>query len=207
MIDIDTQTGLAESELIKLDPILGQIIIEQGPLTHKPRQDYFSALSQSIVSQQVSTAAAAAIFLRLKDTTGLLPLNVSLLSPDQIKTIGLSRQKASYLIDLAQHFVDDPEIYNHLSDKSDEDVIAELTAVKGIGLWTAQMFLMFTLVRLDVFAPADIGLQKAMIRLYNLKKPLNMKKLESISNKWRPYRTVACWHLWRLLDTLGTSWE
>jgi len=206
-MDIDEKVELAEAKLIELDPILGQIIIEQGPLRHLPRDDYFSALAQSIISQQVSTAAAAAIFLRLKNTTELLPLNVSLLNQDQIKAIGLSRQKASYLIDLASHFVDDPKVYNHLSENSNEEIIAELTAVKGIGLWTAQMFLMFTLVRLDVFAPADLGLQKAIIRLYNLKKPPTPKKLELISKKWRPYRTVACWHLWRLLDSPGSTWE
>jgi DNA-3-methyladenine glycosylase II len=206
-MDIDEKVELAEAKLIELDPILGQIIIEQGPLRHLPRDDYFSALAQSIISQQVSTAAAAAIFLRLKNTTELLPLNVSLLNQDQIKAIGLSRQKASYLIDLASHFVDDPKVYNHLSENSNEEIIAELTAVKGIGLWTAQMFLMFTLVRLDVFAPADLGLQKAIIRLYNLKKPPTPKKLELISKMWRPYRTVACWHLWRLLDSPGSTWE
>jgi DNA-3-methyladenine glycosylase II len=206
-MDINRQIGLAEDKLKELDPTLGQIIVSQGPLRHQPRDDYFSALCQSIISQQVSTAAAAAIFARLKQTTGLKPLNVSLIDPDQIKLIGLSRQKASYLIDLAEHFVTDPKIYNHLSESSDEAVIAELTAVKGIGLWTAQMFLMFTLVRLDVFAPADLGLQKAITRLYGLKKIPDQKKLESISNKWRPYRTVACWHLWHLLDAPGSTWE
>jgi DNA-3-methyladenine glycosylase II len=207
MIDINSQIALAETKLIGLDPILGKIIADQMPLRHTPRDDYFAALCQSIISQQVSTAAAAAILSRLRNVTDLVPLKVNLLNQNQVKTIGLSRQKDSYLIDLAHHFVNDPKIYNHLSDNTDEDVVAELTAVKGIGLWTAQMFLMFTLVRLDVFAPADLGLQKAMIKLYHLKKPLDIKKLESISNKWRPYRTVACWHLWRLLDSPGTTWE
>jgi len=207
MSEINSEIALGEARLIELDPTLGQIIVSQGPLRHAPRDDYFSALCQSIISQQVSTAAAAAIFTRLKQVTGLEPANVSTINQDQIKLIGLSRQKASYLIDLAEHFVTNPKIYNHLKENSDSDVIAELTAVKGIGVWTAQMFLMFTLVRLDVFAPADLGLQKAMIQLYGLKKPPSIKRLEAISNKWRPYRTVACWHLWHLLDTPGSTWE
>jgi DNA-3-methyladenine glycosylase II len=207
MGDMDREIQLAEDRLRELDPILGQIIIMQGPLRHAPRDDYFSALCQSIISQQVSTAAAAAIFLRLKETTNLRPASVNLLNPTQIKFIGLSRQKASYLIDLAEHFVSNPKIYNHLSQSSDMEVIAELTAVKGIGVWTAQMFLMFTLVRLDVFAPADLGLQKAMAQLYGLKKPPSLKKLVSLSRKWQPYRTVACWHLWRLLDAPCSAWE
>jgi len=191
---------LAEQQLQLLDPILGSIIKTQMPIRHLPRSDYFAALCGSIISQQVSTAAASAIFGRLKDTTGLMPEKVKALGLDQIKTIGLSRQKAGYLIDLADHFVTNPKVYNHLSESTDEEVITELTAVKGIGVWTAQMFLMFSLVRLDVFAPADLGLQNAMIRIYGLKKPLSLKQLETISNKWRPYRTVACWHLWRSID-------
>src|SRR5665213_1141555 len=149
-MDINREIELAETKLKELDPSLGQIIVSQGPLRHAPRDDYFQALCQSIISQQVSTAAAAAIFARLKQVTGLKPASVNIINPDQIKLIGLSRQKASYLIDLAEHFVTNPKIYNHLSESSDEEVIAELTAVKGIGAWTAQMFLMFTLVRLDV---------------------------------------------------------
>jgi DNA-3-methyladenine glycosylase II len=195
---------LAETQLRVLDPVLGRIIESQPPIIHLPHTNYFDSLCRSIVSQQVSTAAASAILARLKTTTGLIPANVARLNAEQVKSIGLSRQKVSYLTDLAEHFVTNPKIYNHLSNSSDEQVIAELTAVKGIGTWTAQMFLMFTLVRLDVFAPADLGLQKAIIQLYGLSKPVTPKKLESIASKWRPYRTVACWHLWRLLDSPGS---
>jgi len=189
----------AEKELAKLDPKLGELIELQKPIVHKPRSNYFFSLCRSIVGQQVSVAAAATIFSRLEIATGIDPKKISALSEDQIKAIGLSRQKAGYIRDLAQHFVNNPEIYNHLGKLSDEEVIQELTEVKGIGVWTAQMFLMFTLVRLDVFAPDDIGLQRAMKQLYGWRGVPGKDKLEKTAAKWRPYRTMACWHLWQSL--------
>ncbi|MEX0881712.1 MAG: DNA-3-methyladenine glycosylase [Candidatus Saccharimonadales bacterium] len=189
----------AERELAKLDPKLAPIIKKQSPLLFEPRDNYFLSLCRSIVGQQVSVAAAATIFGRLETATDIEPKKVVALSVEQIKAVGLSRQKAGYIKDLAQHFIDNPKVYNHLGQLSDEEVIADLVAVKGIGAWTAQMFLMFTLVRLDVFAPDDIGLQRAMARLYGWKNPPNRQKLERTAAKWRPYRTVACWHLWQSL--------
>ena len=172
MTDITKELNIAEAELCRADPLIARIIQSQTPIRHSPRTNYFASLCQSIISQQVSTLAAAAIFARLKQLTDLNPAQVVGLTPEQVKIIGLSRQKASYLMDLAGHFVANPRVYNHLSNSTDEEVITELTSVKGIGIWTAQMFLMFTLVRLDVFAPADLGLQKAIIQLYGLKKPI-----------------------------------
>jgi DNA-3-methyladenine glycosylase II len=190
----------AEAELPKLDARLGELIELQKPLLHQPRTNYFFSLCRSIVGQQVSVAAAATIFGRLEAATGLDPKKAVTLTEEQIKAIGLSRQKAGYIKDLAQHFVDNPDVYNHLGKLSDEEVIADLTAVKGIGVWTAQMFLMFTLVRLDVFAPDDVGIQRAMMRLYGWKSQPKKDKLEKTAERWRPYRTVACWHLWQSLD-------
>ena len=189
----------AEAKLPQLDTKLGQLVELQRPLIHKPRTNYFFSLCRSIVGQQVSVAAATTIFARLEAATDIDPKKIATLSEEQIKSVGLSRQKAGYIKDLAQHFVDNPEVYNHLGQLSDEEVIADLTAVKGIGVWTAQMFLMFTLVRLDVFAPDDIGLQRAMKQLYGWKSTPGREKLEKTAAKWRPYRTVACWHLWQSL--------
>lgn len=189
----------AEARLLKLDAKLGQLIEMQKPLLYKPRTNYFFSLCRSIVGQQVSVAAAATIFGRLEAATGIDPKKIAAMSEEQVKAVGLSRQKAGYIKDLAQHFVDNPDVYNHLSRLSDEEVIADLTAVKGIGIWTAQMFLMFTLVRLDVFAPDDMGLQRAMKNLYGWKQTPTKQKLEKTADKWRPYRTVACWHLWQSL--------
>ena len=199
-MSIEQQILLAEKELIKLDPVLGELIKLQSPLVHKPRTNYFFSLCRSIVGQQVSVAAAATIFGRLETATDINPAKIARLSEAQIKAIGLSRQKAGYIKDLAQHFVDNPQVYNHLGQLSDEEVIKDLTEVKGIGVWTAQMFLMFTLVRLDVFAPDDIGLQRALKQLYGWKTVPSKEKLEKTAEAWRPYRTVACWHLWHSLD-------
>src|SRR3990167_6103171 len=143
-MSIEQQILLAEKELIKLDPVLGELIKLQSPLVHKPRTNYFFSLCRSIVGQQVSVAAAATIFGRLETVTKLEPQKVVALSEKQIKQIGLSRQKAGYIKDLAWHFIANPDVYNHLGQLSEEEVIADLTAVKGIGVWTAQMFLMFT---------------------------------------------------------------
>jgi len=201
-MDLKKQLKRAEEELQKLDPKLGKIIEIQKPISHTPRDNYFSSLCRSMVSQQLSVPSAAAIFARLEKSTKLKPNLIANLSEAQIKQIGLSKQKASYLIDLANHFVDNPEIYDHLDLCSDQEVINELTAVKGIGLWTAQMFLMSTLLRLDIFAADDIGIQRAMKQLYGWKNVLPKQELERIANKWKPYRTVACWHLWQ---SLGSS--
>src|SRR5262249_51818122 len=121
-------------------------------------------------------------------------------SPEQLRALGLSRSKGSYIHDLAEHFVRDAAVFDHLDRLPDADVIAELTRVKGIGIWTAQMFLMFTLGRLDVFAPDDVGLQRAIVQLYDLPAVPPRAELEALADRWRPYRTVACWHLWQSLD-------
>ncbi|HUD11057.1 MAG TPA: DNA-3-methyladenine glycosylase 2 family protein [Candidatus Saccharimonadia bacterium] len=189
----------AETKLRALDPVLGSLITSQEPIVYTPRTDYFSSLCRSILGQQVSVASAATVFARLETSTHMTVATIAALTPDQAKTIGLSRQKYSYLKDLAAHFVNNPHVYDHLEEQSDQQVITELTAVKGIGIWTAQMFLMFTLTRLDVFAPADIGLTRAMKLLYKWDDTPDKQELERVSDQWRPYRTVACWHLWKSL--------
>lgn len=190
----------AELELAKLDPALGTLIGSQQLRPHTRGGNYFESLARSIIGQQVSVAAAAAIYGRLQEHTQLDPKQVTELNEETIKVIGLSRQKTSYLKDLAQHFVADPAIYNHLEKQSDEQVIAELTTVKGIGVWTAQMFLMFTLARPDVFAPDDVGLQHGMQKLYGWDVVPPKKELATIAETWQPYRTVASLHLWQSLD-------
>jgi DNA-3-methyladenine glycosylase II len=147
----------------------------------------------------VSVAAATAIFGRLERATGMKPQNVTRLSDEDIKAIGLSKQKTSYIRDLAQHFAKNPNVYNHLEQQDDEQIIAELTDVKGIGRWTAQMFLIFSLSRPDVFAPDDIGLQQGMMKLYGWDELPPKKELEKAAETWRPYRTVVSWHLWQSL--------
>jgi DNA-3-methyladenine glycosylase II len=201
MASFADQIAAAELSLRDLDPTLGRLIVAQAPLGRTPSTaPYFINLSRSIISQQVSVAAAAAIFGRFEAATGLDPHKVVTLGVDELRALGVSRGKARYILDLAEHFVGDAAVFDHLERLPDDEVIAELTAVKGIGVWTAQMFLMFTLARLDVFAPDDVGLQRAMVRLYNLPAVPPKAELTAIADRWRPYRTVACWHLWHSLD-------
>lgn len=194
----------AEAVLTTIDPLLGAVIKKQTLVPPEPRTDYFTSLARSIIGQQVSVAAARAIAGRFEEATTMNPARAAALTDEEVKTIGLSKQKSSYIRDLAQHFVDDPAVYNHLGSLSDDKVITELTAVKGIGVWTAQMFLMFTLGRPDVFAPDDVGLQRAMLRLYEWDTLPPKKYLAVIAEKWQPYRTVASLHLWQSLDNTPT---
>ncbi len=191
---------LGEAALTEADPTLGALIARQRVALPEPRGDYFSSLARSIIGQQVSVAAARAIAGRFLEHTNMEPEKAVSLTDDQIKAIGLSKQKASYIKDLARHFVADPAVYNHLDVMSDDEVIADLTAVKGVGVWTAQMFLMFTLGRPDIFAPDDAGLQRGMLRLYDWEIVPPKKELVAIAETWQPYRTVASLHLWHSLD-------
>lgn len=177
------------------------VLIERnGSISREPRTDYFESLCRSIIGQQISVKAAAAILGRFEEATDMDALRAVALSEEQSRAIGLSGQKHKYIHDLAEHFVRDSMVFDHLDTLSDDDVIAELTKVKGIGVWTAQMFLMFTLVRPDVFAPDDRGLQLAVQKLYGLPSVPPRSELETIAEAWAPYRTVASWHLWHSLD-------
>ena len=190
----------AETALIALDPLLGALISRQKVAPLAVPTDYFIALCRSIIGQQVSTAAASAIFGRFQTATDSQPKKVLALDENRVKEIGLSRQKLSYLQDLAGHFYKNSAVYDHLGDQANEQVIDELTAIKGIGEWTAQMFLIFTLHRPDVFAPKDGGLQRAMQNLYGWETIPPAKELEALAFKWSPYRSVASLHLWHSLD-------
>lgn len=190
----------SEKKLIELDPILGQYVKSHDSIPLRPQRDYFEALSSSIIGQQISVRAAAKIFGRFRDATNLTPDKVLVLSDEDIKAIGLSGQKSRYIRDLALHFVEDSAVFNHLSNLSDDEVIAELTKVKGVGVWTAQMFLIFTLHRPDVFAPDDRGLQLAIQKVYSLPSVPGRTELEAFAERWAPYRSTACLHLWKLLD-------
>lgn len=193
----------AEIYIAKNDPLLGVIIKQHGHLPMRPKRGYFEALAKSIISQQISTQSASKIFARFIDQTDLKPQKVLNLSDAQVRQIGLSGSKARYLRDLASHFVADPKVFDHLERLSDQDVTKELTKIQGIGEWTAQMFLMFTLRRPDIFAPDDRGLQIAVERIYNLPVRPTKKQLIDIAEVWRPYRTTACLHLWQSLSWLA----
>lgn len=191
------------------DPVLRVIIDEFGPNglgdgRRRDRNEHYGALVSSIVGQQLSTKAAAAIYRRLTDRFGgrtPTPEEVLADDPDELKAAaGLSRAKVGFLRSLAEHVLDRSLELDKLDVLSDEDVIAELTAVKGIGVWSAHMFLMFHLERPDVLAVGDLGIRKSMMVAYGLEALPAPPVMEEIAEPWRPYRTLACRYLWRALD-------
>lgn len=190
----------AELHLSKVDPLLGAAIQQHGTIPTRRGTDYFTELAESIISQQLSVKASDTIFRRFREVTELAPERAANLTEAEAKQIGLSGQKARYIRDLAEHFVQDSAVFAHLDSLNDDEVIAELTEVKGIGVWTAQMFLIFTLGRPDIFAPDDLGLLNALVKLHGLQERPSRQEALHLAEKWAPYRSTACLHLWHLLD-------
>jgi DNA-3-methyladenine glycosylase II len=198
---------------LRRDPVLAKIINAVGPCMLKPRRDHFVVLCKAIYSQQISTKVAAVLFGRFRrNFPGLRPTpqrvidflsNTEASNEGALRGCGLSRPKKSYLIDLAAHFVEEKIPSHRLSRMSDDQVIESLTAVKGIGRWTAEMFLMFTLNRQDVLPVDDLGLQTAVQRAYGLKDRPKADELRKIAEPWAPYRSIATWYLWRGLAKAG----
>jgi DNA-3-methyladenine glycosylase II len=167
------------------------------------RGDAYGALLRSIVGQQLSTKAARTIYgrmLELFDGHAPTPKQLLAADPDAIRAAGLSRPKINYLRDLARHVEDGTLELDRLDELSDEKIIEELTAVKGIGEWSAHMFLMFHLGRPDVLPAGDQGIRNAVKTQYRLRKLPDAKRLEKLAKPWRPYRTLACLYLWSSLD-------
>ena len=191
--------------LMRRDPILGSAIKTIGPcgMADRQRRDHLSALVGAIVSQQLSTKAAATIFGRL---VALFPDDhisdaaaIAAQTDAQLRAVGLSGQKVSYLRDLSARMLDGRLNLDELDTLPDEAVIERLTAVKGFGRWTAEMFLMFRLHRPDVLPAGDLGIVNAIQRLYKLRKRPDAKRVLAMGEVWRPYRSVASWYLWQTL--------
>jgi DNA-3-methyladenine glycosylase II len=202
----------AVEELRAVDPVLRAVIDEVGPSdglgewgSERP-DDYYGALVRSIVGQQLSTKAARAIYGRLIARFGgrtPTPQEVLADDPDELRTAaGLSHAKVRYLHSLAEHVLDGSLQFEQLDALPDEEVIAKLTAVKGIGLWSAQMFLMFHLGRPDVLPVGDLGIRKAFMQHYGLAELPQAAEMETIAEPWRPHRTLASLFLWRSLDAV-----
>ena len=185
------------------DPVLRRIIGDYPAERLESREDPFGTLARSIVGQQISVAAASAEWGRFETLLGTVTeRRVAATEPDALLGVGLSRRKVEYLKELAARFLDgsaDPAGWRELDD---DGVIKALTAIKGIGRWTADMFLMFTLMRPDVLPLADVGLQRAMGLHYRGEGKLVGAEIERIAIHWRPWRSVATWYLWRSLDPL-----
>ncbi len=188
--------------LKKSDPVLATIIESVGPYKMNFDEPAFHSLAEAIVYQQLHGKAAATIFRRLTDLAGepLVPENVLKLTEEQLRAVGLSKQKLSYLRDLAEKTHTGALDFSRLSDLPDTEVIKCLTQVKGIGVWTAHMFLMFALRRPDVLPTGDLGIQMAIRKHYRRRKLPKPAQMEKIAKCWAPYRSVACWYLWRSLD-------
>ena len=197
----DIQKGLRH--LRKSDPVMRNLIRQACPYRLKPRRDRFHMHVASILSQQISGSAARSIRQRLLDHIApdkLTAESLSRLTPEVLRSVGVSPQKASYLLDLANRVRNGELRLEKISRLADQDIIDELIKVKGIGVWTAQMFLIFSLGRLDVFPHADLGIRTAIRNLYGLDDLPNEVTSHQIAERWRPYTSIATWYCWRSLE-------
>jgi len=192
----------AVNHLKKSDPVLRAIIERVGPCRMQFGVPEFSSLAESIVYQQLNGKAAETIFNRFAALAGepLTPQGILKLSDEQLRSVGLSKQKSAYLKDLSTKTAAGLLDFARLPELPDEEVIQHLTQVKGIGEWTAHMFLMFSLRRPNVLPTGDYGVQVAIKKHYKKRKLPKPKDMEKIARAWEPYRSVACWYMWRSLD-------
>jgi DNA-3-methyladenine glycosylase II len=197
----------ATRELAARDAVLRDLIGRFRGLALGSRGDAFATLARSIVGQQISVKAAQSVWDRVTLRLGAVtPASVDRARPSRLRACGLSAQKAAYLKDLARRFhrgTLDPARWHALED---QQVVAELTSVKGVGVWTAEMFLIFYLTRPDVLPLADLGLHRAMRIHYNRGRALSPQRMRSIATAWSPWRSVATWYLWRSLDPIPVEY-
>jgi len=197
----------ATHELSERDAVIKKLVAASPGLTLRSRGDAFSTLARSIVGQQISVKAAASVWQKL--TTAVPALRPEVIhnhDADALRGCGLSRSKVAYIKDLARHFVENRLDTGRWEQMSDAELIAELTQVRGIGRWTAEMFLIFYMTRPDVLPLDDLGLQRAMNLHYNRGRPLAARKLAAISARWQPWRSVATWYMWRSLDPVPVEY-
>lgn len=192
----------AINHLKKSDPTMRAIVERVGACRIQYGDPSFASLAEAIVYQQLNGKAALTIFNRFAELAGhpLTPKGILKLTEQQMRGAGLSKQKLSYIRSLAE-LTDSGELdFTFLPDMTDAEVIAHLTEVKGVGTWTAQMFLMFSLRRPDVLPTGDFGIQTAIRKHYRKRKMPKPAEMEKIAKAWSPYRTFACWYLWKSLD-------
>ena len=192
----------AVNHLKKSDPVLAAIIERVGACRMEFGPPEFHSLAESIVYQQLNGKAAATIFQRFAALAGepLTPEGILKLTDVQLRSVGLSKQKSSYLKDMAARASRGELDFSRLPEMTDDEVIQHLTQVKGVGVWTAHMFLMFTLKRPNVLPTGDYGIQMAIRKHYKKRKMPKPEVMAKIARSWEPYRSVACWYLWRSLD-------
>jgi DNA-3-methyladenine glycosylase II len=197
----------AVRELGARDPVIGQLAERHPGSVLRTRGDAFQTLARSIVGQQISVQAAQTVWNRLAAAVPqLAPGPVAAAGDELLRGCGLSARKVLYLRELATHFAGGRIDTRRWTRASDEQMIAELTALRGIGRWTAEMFLIFHLTRPDVLPLADLGLQRAMSRHYNRGRPIGTERMQRVAACWQPWRTVATWYLWRSLDPIPVEY-
>ena len=198
---------LSINNLKKKDKILKEIINKYKSEKLQSKKNAFLTLSKSITGQQISVKAANSIWKKLeKKLKKINPNNILKLKKNEIAKCGFSKQKVNYLLNLANFFKENKNIEKKWKNTSDEKVIEDLIKVKGIGVWTAEMFLIFYLLRPNVFPCGDIGLLRAISINYNLKYPLKKPEINKFKRKWSPWSTVATWFLWRSLDPIPVKY-
>lgn len=195
----------AAQHLTKYDPVLSPIIKRAGLATIAPHANYYAALVSSIVSQQLSVKAADAIerrFLALFDGNFPSPEQILSVSVEELRAIGFSNAKGRYVHDLAQHIIDGKVTFDRIPTQSNDEIIAELTDIKGVGEWTAHMFLMFCVGRLNVLPVGDLGIKNGIRALYGLDDIPTPQQIVELAehNQWHPYESVASWYVWHSLD-------
>jgi DNA-3-methyladenine glycosylase II len=199
--------GAAYRHLRRADPVVGRLIDEHGPYALRPSTEPYASLVRTVLFQQLAGAAASTIQRRLYAKFGderRTPTPEELLGTDDeaFRAVGVSRQKAGYLRDLAQHVVDGELDFDHIDEWADDEVTSHLTAVKGIGEWSAHMFLMFQLGRPDVLPVGDLGVRLGMRNAYELDETPTPKEALAIGEPWHPYASVASWYMWRAAETI-----
>jgi DNA-3-methyladenine glycosylase II len=197
----------AKRALVRRDPVLGGIIRQHPRIALEPRGEPFFTLARSIVGQQISVRAAACIWERLIALAPQMsPRQILDAGRKKLVACGLSGRKAEYVADLARHFVDGRLRIEEWSGMDDEAVIAELVQVRGVGRWTAEMFLIFNLLRPDVLPFDDLGLQRAVHLHYFRGRSVSIRTVRRVSDAWAPWRSVATWYLWRSLDPVPVEY-
>lgn len=188
--------------LKKNDRVLNTIILKYGACNLKPSKSYFEDLVRSIISQQLSSKASATIHNRFSEMlrNEITPENVLKLNQKDFKSVGVSIQKTNYLKHLSKIYLEDKSIFDNFSKLNNDQIIHELVKIKGIGQWTAQMFLIFSMNRLNVLPLDDIGIKNSLKIHYKLRKHPNEKKMLTISKNWGEYSSIAVWYLWKALD-------
>ena len=184
------------------DPVMSKIMDTLKPRVISQRENYFVSLVQSIISQQLSTKAASTIYRRLVDLVknDVSPDSIAILTSTSLRAIGISNQKSKFILGLAELLRSNESYFDNLSHLDDEAVVMELTKINGIVEWTAEMFLIFSLRRLNVLPLRDVGVQRAMMKYYRLRKKPSERKMKFIASKWGIYKSIGSIYLWYALD-------